>query len=517
MVLGTWRAASRTSPARPRPTDRTSRRPTGRPRRAHAISASSRPAVGQATRMPAVSRVKPSFLSAGIRYARPYWNVHPAVSAARPTNKISQRRRGGSGWAGPAGAGLGWARAGVGSAGVGSAGVGLCWRGQCWRGQCWRGQCWRGQCWSRVRPGPSRWERRSGGPGHIVILDVRIVRQRAARKDRCRACAGDNPAAARRGGSRRVRRGRRSSAGRGVRRIAAPGQHRPGRARPGRASREGADGGFGRRFGRQRRQPGFVLAEARHGGYLVGYAFGVPLRPATSWWRDLTAPLPEELTAEHPGRTFALAELTVRAAWRRQGIGRDLHDLILDGRAEDRATAAIPAAAGPAQGCLPALGLAQSGPQARRAARRRPARRPPARPGRRGLGSVSRSRVDQGAGIPRPAGQAEEERPWLRDGRRGNAARRDAGAGEPARDLETGPGTGPAGEPGQVRAAGGKPLRRGIRSDRYARAAGWSQGRPGPRLESLATAGHNAGERPGVGNEAAGAHAVLADTGRVRR
>ena len=130
------------------------------------------------------------------------------------------------------------------------------------------------------------------------------------------------------------------------------GQHGAGQHGAGQhgAGRDGADGGFGRRFGRQRRQPGFVLAEARHGGYLVGYAFGVPLRPATSWWRDLTAPLPEDLTAEHPGRTFALAELTVRAAWRRQGIGRDLHDLILDGRAEDRATAAIPVAAAPAQG-----------------------------------------------------------------------------------------------------------------------------------------------------------------------
>ena len=126
--------------------------------------------------------------------------------------------------------------------------------------------------------------------------------------------------------------------------------HRDSAGQDGASRDDGADGGFGRRFGRQRRQPGFVLAEARHGGYLVGYAFGVPLRPATSWWRDLTAPLPEELTAEHPGRTFALAELTVRAAWRRQGIGRDLHDLILDGRAEDRATAAIPVAAAPAQG-----------------------------------------------------------------------------------------------------------------------------------------------------------------------
>jgi hypothetical protein len=31
---------------------------------------------------------------------------------------------------------------------------------------------------------------------------------------------------------------------------------------------------FAERFRIQRRQPGFVLAEARHGGYLVGYAAG---------------------------------------------------------------------------------------------------------------------------------------------------------------------------------------------------------------------------------------------------
>jgi ribosomal protein S18 acetylase RimI-like enzyme len=93
-----------------------------------------------------------------------------------------------------------------------------------------------------------------------------------------------------------------------------------------------------RRLGVWRRQPGFALAEARHGGYLVGYAAGMPLRPSTSWWRDLTTPLPPDLTTEHPGRTFALTELAVRAAWRRQGIGRELHDLILAGRTEERAT-----------------------------------------------------------------------------------------------------------------------------------------------------------------------------------
>ena len=106
---------------------------------------------------------------------------------------------------------------------------------------------------------------------------------------------------------------------------------------------------FADRFRVQSRQPGFVLAEARHGGYLVGYAFGAPLRPSTSWWRQLTAPLPEELTTEHPGRTFALVELAVRPSWRRQGIAGTLHDLILKDRPEERATLTVPPTAAPAQ------------------------------------------------------------------------------------------------------------------------------------------------------------------------
>ena len=104
-----------------------------------------------------------------------------------------------------------------------------------------------------------------------------------------------------------------------------------------------------RRAGVRRRQPGFALAEARHGGYLVGYAAGLPLRPSTSWWRGLTTPLPAGVTTEHPGRTFALAELVVRASWRRQGIGRELHDLLLGGRAEERAAVLVPPGAGAAQ------------------------------------------------------------------------------------------------------------------------------------------------------------------------
>jgi GNAT superfamily N-acetyltransferase len=106
---------------------------------------------------------------------------------------------------------------------------------------------------------------------------------------------------------------------------------------------------FRARFRVLRRQPGFVLATAWHGGYLVGYATGLPLRPSTSWWRDLTTTVPDDLTDEHPGRTFALIDLAVRASWRRQGIGRALHDLILDGRAEERATLAVLPAASAAQ------------------------------------------------------------------------------------------------------------------------------------------------------------------------
>jgi GNAT superfamily N-acetyltransferase len=113
---------------------------------------------------------------------------------------------------------------------------------------------------------------------------------------------------------------------------------------------------FGGRFRVQRRQPGFVLAEARRGGYLIGFAAGMPLRPSTSWWRDLTSPLPDEFTSEYPGRTFALVELLVRASWRRQGIGQALHDLILNNRSEERATLTVLPAAAPAQSALHSWG-----------------------------------------------------------------------------------------------------------------------------------------------------------------
>jgi ribosomal protein S18 acetylase RimI-like enzyme len=99
----------------------------------------------------------------------------------------------------------------------------------------------------------------------------------------------------------------------------------------------------------RRRQPRFVLATALHGGYLVGFAAGMPLRPSTSWWRGVTTPLPAGDTDEYPGRTFALTDLAVRAAWRRQGVGRELHDLVLGDRNEERATLTVAPDANAAQ------------------------------------------------------------------------------------------------------------------------------------------------------------------------
>ncbi len=77
-------------------------------------------------------------------------------------------------------------------------------------------------------------------------------------------------------------------------------------------------------------------------GYLhrqpVGQAWGWVLRPATAWWRGLLAEPEPGFTVEDGTRTFALSELMVRQHWTGRGIAHALHDELLRGRREIRAT-----------------------------------------------------------------------------------------------------------------------------------------------------------------------------------
>ena len=104
--------------------------------------------------------------------------------------------------------------------------------------------------------------------------------------------------------------------------------------------REGPEdvAGFAADWPRRVGQPGFRLVLTHAGAEPGGFAFGHQLVPGTRWWDGALEPLPQELTHERPGRTFAVIELAVRNPYRRQGLGRTLHDSLLHGRSEERVT-----------------------------------------------------------------------------------------------------------------------------------------------------------------------------------
>jgi ribosomal protein S18 acetylase RimI-like enzyme len=55
----------------------------------------------------------------------------------------------------------------------------------------------------------------------------------------------------------------------------------------------------------------------------------------------LLTPVPEEMSRERRGRTFAIVELVVRTPWRRRGVARRMHDMLLSDRPEERATLTV--------------------------------------------------------------------------------------------------------------------------------------------------------------------------------
>jgi ribosomal protein S18 acetylase RimI-like enzyme len=92
------------------------------------------------------------------------------------------------------------------------------------------------------------------------------------------------------------------------------------------------------RWNHHSRQHGFSIVLAHHEEDLVGFCFGFPLSANSRWWDGLLDPVDPKLTAEDGHRTFAVIELAVRAAHRRRGIGRALHDILLADRTEPRTT-----------------------------------------------------------------------------------------------------------------------------------------------------------------------------------
>lgn len=101
---------------------------------------------------------------------------------------------------------------------------------------------------------------------------------------------------------------------------------------------------FMQRFDAYTSREGFDLVVASLGDVPVGQAWGWALGPDTAWWQwlvDDVAPefiVDPEFIKEDGKRTFALSEIMVRQAYTGQGIAHALHDELLGGRHETRAT-----------------------------------------------------------------------------------------------------------------------------------------------------------------------------------
>ncbi|MCX4671568.1 N-acetyltransferase [Streptomyces sp. NBC_01381] len=95
---------------------------------------------------------------------------------------------------------------------------------------------------------------------------------------------------------------------------------------------------FDERLGWNTEVPGFAAVV----GYLdetpVGYAYGCTLQAGTRWWNGLRTTVPDGATVEDGARTFALSELMIVDKVRGTGAAKAIHDELLRGRPEERAT-----------------------------------------------------------------------------------------------------------------------------------------------------------------------------------
>ncbi|GAA2497240.1 hypothetical protein GCM10010406_37060 [Streptomyces thermolineatus] len=93
--------------------------------------------------------------------------------------------------------------------------------------------------------------------------------------------------------------------------------------------------GFLERFAVRARQPGFDMVVASAATVPTGCAFGHPVDRDGDWWQDFDGEVPrrvDELTAS--GQVFEVADLMVLPQHLGKGIGRRLHDELLEDRDE---------------------------------------------------------------------------------------------------------------------------------------------------------------------------------------
>jgi ribosomal protein S18 acetylase RimI-like enzyme len=95
---------------------------------------------------------------------------------------------------------------------------------------------------------------------------------------------------------------------------------------------------FMQRFDAYVANPAFDMLVAVRNGRRVGQTWGWPLNAASRWWQGLIREPEPGFVVENGRRTFALSEIMVDRAQTGQGIARALHDQLLGGRTEERAT-----------------------------------------------------------------------------------------------------------------------------------------------------------------------------------
>ncbi|BDT88529.1 N-acetyltransferase [Nocardia cyriacigeorgica] len=94
-----------------------------------------------------------------------------------------------------------------------------------------------------------------------------------------------------------------------------------------------------RRFDAYTNSAGFDLVVLYSDGEAIGQAWGWPLNENSCWWNGLRLDKEEpEFTKEDGTRTFALSEIMVVREHTGRGHARALHDDLLGGRRERRAT-----------------------------------------------------------------------------------------------------------------------------------------------------------------------------------